>query len=194
MGGTHLGTFVAGTVPGGDLTSLQTVDLAVLLGAPWSVRGALAFSLVLVGGGGLLWRFERFLERSIESSRAKPLSSLLYGVAAHAVIAFGGVYLGFQLAQIQVAGWHPGAIGILFGVLLLGLAASLGFTVVGATVVELGWGTRRWPGVVVGALVAGGVAVMDPRFGGAVWFVLVSLGIGGPVRSWLHASAVSNGK
>lgn len=173
----------AGTLP------MQTGDPAVLSEASGAVRGSLAFSIVLLFGGALVWRFEPFLERSIDSSRAKPLRSLLYGVAAHAAIAFAGVYLTSRLAQIRVSGWSAGGVGVLVGLLLFFLAAALGFTVVGATVVELGWEPRRWTGVVVGAIIAGGIAVIDPLVGGAVWFVLVSMGIGGPVRAWFTASA-----
>lgn len=191
MGGLGVALVAGVAVLTGGATPLQTVDPAIF-SESGAVRASLAFGLVLLFGGALLWRFEPFLERSIDSSRAKPLSSLLYGVAAHAVIAFGGVYLATQLAQVRVAGWSAGGLGILFGVLLLLLAASLGFTVIGATVVELGWEPRRWPGVVVGALIAGAIAVIDPLFGGAVWFVVVSMGIGGPIRTWLHASAVSD--
>lgn len=176
----------------GGTTPMQAGDPAVLSEVSGAVRGSLAFSVVLVFGGALAWRFEPFLERSIDSSRAKPLRSLLYGVAAHAAIAFAGVYLASRLAQIRVSGWNAGAVGALVGLLLFFLAAALGFTVVGVTVVELGWEPRRWAGVVVGALIAGAVAVIDPLVGGAAWFVLVSMGIGGPVRTWFHASAVDD--
>lgn len=191
MGGPDLGHFAAAIPPGGGVTVLQTVDPAVLVEAGSTVRGSLAFLLVLVVGGALRWRFEPFLERSIDSSSAKPLLSLVYGVAAHAVFVFAGIYLASQLAQVQVSGWNAGSIGILFGVLLMGGAASLGFTVVGATIVKHAWAPVRGAGVVVGALVAGGVAVIDPLFALALWLVLVSIGIGGPIRTWLHASAVS---
>lgn len=192
MGGFDAALAAAPAVLAGGATPLQTVDLTAVSEVSGAVRASLAFLLVLVGGGALLWRFQPLLERSIDSSRAKPVMSLLYGMAAHAVIVFGGVYLGSQLSQLQISGWSLGGIGVLFGVFLLLLSASLGFTVVGATVVELGWEPRRWPGVVVGALIAGALAVVDPLLGGAAWFVVVSMGIGGPIRTWLHASAVSD--
>ncbi|HKJ58931.1 MAG TPA: hypothetical protein VKA37_06865 [Halobacteriales archaeon] len=169
---------------------LQTASVSAILDASGPVRGLAAFVLVSVLGALLLWRYEPFVERSIDASMERPLSSLAYGVAAHAVIAFGGVYLVNQLTNLEAYGWNAGSIGVLVGLLVVLLAASLGFVVVGSTVVEFAWGQSHWYGLVVGALVAGVAGFLGSFAGGTLWFVVVSMGIGGPARNWLHADEV----
>ena len=169
-------------------TSPPPLDPTAVFDLPGPVRGTAAFVLVLLLGGLLVRRFEPFLERSVEASMDRPLASVGYGVAAHAVIAFGGVYLANQLTQAPTGGWNAGVVGVAVGMLLALLAAALGFTVVGSTVAGLWLEERRWAGPVVGALFAGVAATLDPPIGWLLWFVVVSMGIGGPARKWLHAS------
>lgn len=170
-------------------TPLQAVDPVAVIGAAGPRRGAVAFALVLVLGGALYWRWERFVDRAIEASVADPLRSLVYGAAGHAVIVFGGVYLTSRLARLEVGGLNAGAVGVISGLFVMLLVAALGFTVVGSSVVALGWDGSRWTGIGLGALVAGVAASVDPLVGGIAWFAVVSTGIGGPVRRWVHASA-----
>lgn len=178
------------TVPGASLSPLQASELSVVLDAPGPVRGLAAFASVAVLGGTLLWRSEPFVERSIDASMDRPLSSLVYGVAAHAVIAFGGVYLINQLTNLEAFGMNAGAVGVLAGLLVVLLAAALGFTVVGSTAVEFAWGRSHWYGLAVGALVAGVAGFLGSIAGATLWFVIVSMGIGGPARNWLHADEI----
>lgn len=168
---------------------LQLGDPSGLLGAPGVVRGPVAFAVVLLIGGVILWRFESLVDRSIDASINRPLSSMGYGVAAHAVLGFVGIYLANQLGQVAVSGQSLMAVGLVVGLVAGAVAAGVGFTVVGSALVELGWERRRWHGLLVGALIAGGAGVVEPLLGGLVWLVVVSTGIGGPVRQWLHASA-----
>ena len=168
---------------------LQTVDLAVLSGTSSVVRAAVAFLLVLLLGGTLLWRFEPFVERSVDASMAQPLRSTAYGVAAHVVVIFAGVLLASKLAQYPIAGWNPAGVGLALGLLVLVVVGSLGFTVVGSTVVELGGQPSRWVGLVVGAGIASAIAVVTPTVAWVGWLVVGSVGVGGAVRRWVHASA-----
>lgn len=168
----------------------QTVGVSTVLDAPGAVRGVGAFVLVSILGAALLWRYEPLVERSTTASMARPLSSLVYGVAAHAVIAFGWVYLTNQLADLEAFGWNAGSIGVLVGLFVVLLVAALGFTVVGTTVVEFAWEPSRWRGLLVGALVAGVAGFVGSLAGATLWFVVVSMGIGGPARNWLHADEV----
>lgn len=171
---------------------LQATSPSAILDVSGPVRGLAAFVLVTVLGGLLLWRHASFVERSAEASMGRPLSSLGYGAAAHAVIAFGGVYLTNQLAQLEFMGQSVGAVGVFAGVLVVVLAASLGFVVVGSTLVSLAWEDHRWYGLVVGAAIAGVAGALEPLVGGILWFVVVSMGIGGPARRWLHEDEISN--
>lgn len=167
---------------------LQLTEPFGLLDLPGLVRGLFAFAVVLVLGGSFLWRYRGIVERSIDASTERPLSSLGYGIAAHATLVFAAAYLTSQLGPLTVSGRSLGPLGVWLGVVLLAAAAGLGFTVVGSAVVELGWDRPRWNGLVLGAAVAGLAGVVDPLVGGLVWLIVVSTGIGGPVRAWFLAS------
>lgn len=170
------------------LTFAQMADPSTLLELPGVVRGPIAFAAVLAFGAAVLWRFDGVVERSIDASIDRPLSSLAYGIAAHATLVFAGAYLTSQFSQLTMSGRSLGPIGIWLGLVLLAFTAGLGFTVVGSAVVELGWDRPRWQGLLVGALIAGVAGLVTPLAGGLIWLVTVSTGIGGPVRSWIHAS------
>lgn len=183
----HLGPVrIAGDLASGP--ALQLVDPSAALGLAGPARGAVAFVVVLLVGAALHWRRPAFLERSVAASMDRPLAALGYGAAAHAVIVFAGAYLANQLSQIDAIGADAGVVGAVVGGVLLLLAAALGFTVFGAVVADLGAVESRWPGAVLGAVLAGGAAAVQPLLGAIVWFVVVSTGIGGPVREWFHAS------
>lgn len=167
---------------------LQLSDPTSLLELPGLVRGSIAFAVVLVLGAVLLWRYEGVVDRSLDQSTARPLRSLGYGVAAHATLVFAGAYLTSQFAQLQVSGQSLAPLGIGLGVLMLAVAAALGFTVVGMAVVEIGLERPRWQAVLAGAALAGVAGALTPLVGGLIWIVAVSTGIGGPVRAWVRAS------
>ena len=168
---------------------MQAVDATVIVDVPGPVRGTVAFVLMLLVGGAIAWRFAPFLDSCVDASIERPLASVGYGVAAHAVIAFAGVYLSTQLAGAPRSEWNAGVLGIFAGLFLVLVASALGFTVVGATIAVIWLDGPEWATPVVGALLAGGSAAVDPLVGGLVWFVVVSTGIGGAVRRWIHASA-----
>lgn len=170
------------------VTWLQTVDPTLVLDLPGLLRALVAFATVLLLGAGLLWRYDGLVDRSMDASIGRPLSSLGYGVAAHATIAFFSVYAASQLGPLTLSGRSLGSVGLVLGVIILAVIAALGFTVVGTAVVELGGTRPRWYGLVLGAVIAGLVALIDPLIGGFVWLVVVSTGIGGQVRAWFHAA------
>lgn len=168
--------------------ALQLTGLGSVLDLPGLVRAPIAFGLVLAIGAGLLWRRTGLVERAIAASIDRPVSSLGYGVAAHLTIAFFAAYTASQLGQFEYSGRSLAGVGVVVGVVLLAVVAALGFTVVGSAVVESRWDRGRWYGLVVGALAAGVVALAEPLLAALVWLIVVSTGIGGPVRTWLHAA------
>lgn len=182
------------TVALGAGVSLQTLDPAVVLEAPPELRAVGTFLTVLALGAAYLWWDEPFVDRSIDSSWDRPLVSAAYGIAAHVVILFAAFYLGSRLSQFELFGQNTAVLGLAFGVVVVLLVAALGFTVVGGALVELGWERNRWTGLVVGAGIAGGIAVAATTVAGGLWVAVVSLGIGGAVRKWLHASAVGEAR
>lgn len=167
---------------------LSAADPTAIADVPGPLRAAVAFVAVLVLGWGARWRHGAFVDRSVEASIARPLAAVGYGLVAHLVIAFGGLYLVDQLGQLEVAGRNPGVLGALVGLSLWLVVGAFGFTVVGSAVAAYGGARRRWAGPVAGALVAAGAAVADPLVGVVVWLTAASMGIGGPVRRWYHAT------
>jgi hypothetical protein len=174
----------------GPRVTLQTLDPTAVTEAPPEVRAVGVFVTVLLVGGAYLWQFGPVVDRSVASSRARPLRSAAYGVAAHVVILFAVFYLGARLSQFELLGRNTAVLGLVFGVVVVILVAALGFTVVGTAIVELGWGGTPWAGLVVGASIASAIAVAASTPAGALWVAVVSVGIGGAVRKWLHASTV----
>ena len=169
---------------------LQAGGMDPLLEQPPLVRG-LAGVLVIAGlGTAIRWRFGGFLDRAITASTDRPVAALAYGVAANAVLAFAGFYLTTQLGASAV-GQAGGTVGFVTGAALLVAAGGVGFTVVGTAIVGLVAADRRSLGPVVGGLLAALAVALDPLSGGVLWFILVSMGIGGPARRWLHADAYS---
>lgn len=167
---------------------LQVADPAVLLGAPVAVRAAIAFGLVLVAGAAILWRDEGTVDRAMDAMLDRPIAAVGYGIAAHLVIAFAGAYLASQFALLEVAGLNVAGVGAILGALLGLLVAALGFTVVGATILDL-WGMPgAWSGLVIGAAIAGGIVVAEPPIMWMAWVAVVSVGIGGSVRTWIWDS------
>lgn len=169
-------------------SSLQLVDPSSVLELPGMVRGPAAFAVILLLGAGILWRHDGLVDRSIDAAIDRPLSSLGYGVAAHATIVFFGAYAASQLGQVTLSGQSLWLVGVWLGLLVLAGVAALGFTVAGTAIVEYGLERRRREGLVVGAAIAGLAALADPLVGGLVWLVVVSTGIGGHVRVWFHAA------
>jgi hypothetical protein len=171
------------------------LDPTAAFDAPPEVRATAAFLTVLVLGGLLVLRFGPFVDRSIDATRSRPLASTAYGVAVHLVLLFAVFYLGARLSGFELFGRSTGLLGPAFGVVSVLVTGAFGFTIVGSTVVEVGWVPDRWAGLVVGAGLAGLIAVLASSLAFAVaavlWVLVVSLGIGGAFRRWLHASAVS---
>lgn len=167
---------------------LQVADPSAIIDLPATVRGPVAFVLVLVGGAVILRWYDGLIDRCVDASSSRPLSSLAYGIGAHLTVLFFGVYGASQLGQAAPGRPSLIRIGLWAAVVLLAVAAVIGFTVVGVTAVEIRWKRRRRHGLLLGAVIAGLAGIADPLLGGVVWIVVVSTGIGGPVRDWFNAA------
>lgn len=166
----------------------QPLDPVAAARSSVTVRVVGAFLLVLLFGGIVLYRSEEFVDRAVDASMEKPLTSVVYGVFAQGGVVFLGGYVWSQLARIGAVGSLAGNIGGIL-VLVASLAlAGLGLTVVGAGITEAAGERQLWPGLVIGAG-AGAAAWLAPTLlvGAAVWVVLVGLGIGGPTKNWIHS-------
>jgi len=165
----------------------QPLDPVAAARSSVAVRVVGAFLVVLLFGGIVLYRSEEFVDRAVDASMDRPLTSVVYGVFAQGGVVFLGGYVWSQLARIGAVGSLAGNIGGIL-VLVASLAlAGLGLTVVGAGITEAAGDRQLWPGLAIGAG-AGAAAWLAPTVlvGAAIWIVLVGLGIGGATKSWIH--------
>jgi MFS family permease len=166
--------------------SVQPVDPATLAGTPGAAWAAASFALVLLFGGGLLYRYGSFVDRSVDASMDRPYVAVAYGVMAFGLVAFVGGYAASQLIRVGVGG--TGLLLVVVGVVLVALVlGALGFLVVGTLVTDVQGRRRPWYGLVLGAaLSAVGWLLLPLVGGGLAWVVLAAFGIGGPTRLWFH--------
>lgn len=172
-----------GALPG--VTGAAPPDPSIVVGITW-LRVIVAFLLVLPFGGVILVRYGGLLDRSVDASMERPFVSLVYGVGAHLAIFFAAGVFSTQLASAGV-GEDALFVGstVVLGAVLLTLA-GLGFAVVGMILTGLQGERRPWHGLVVAAAV-GAIGLLVVPVGLVVWVLVVSIGIGGPTRRWVHA-------
>lgn len=171
---------------------LQVLDPAGYEETGVVIRATAAFAVVVALGGLVIVRDESYIRESVEALVSNPLSSIGYGIVAHLVVAFGVAYVGSQVPAVGVSGVDLTTLSFGVGLVVLLSVAAVGFTVVGTTVFAL-WGESNvWAGLILGGMVASGLTVARPAVGAGLWLLLVSLGVGGRVRNWVHASALDD--
>lgn len=180
---------VVGTLVGLNGVSVvaQSLGPSVLVDVPGSYRAVGSFVLVLLAGALVLYRSERFVDHSIDASMEKPHISLLYGFIAFGLVVFVGLLALSQLTQLGITVPVVSYVAIGLIGLAMVLLAGLGYAVLGARLTEL-WGPRQaWNGLVFGAALSAVGWLLLPIIAGTVtWVAGASLGIGGPVREWIH--------
>jgi len=179
---------VVSAVEGSLRLGAVSVDLAAAIDLSPPVRAAASFVLVTLFGVGILVRAQQFVEESVDTSMARPHVSAVYGLVGYGIVGFIGFVSLTQLTYVGLTG-GPIAFAIvgLVAVAVLVLA-GLGYTVVGAGIVELLGERQLWNGLVVGAgLSAVAWLLLPPLAALLVWLAVPAVGIGGPVREWVHA-------
>jgi|AntDeeMetagen134_2_1112570.scaffolds.fasta_scaffold00073_10 hypothetical protein len=167
--------------------SVQVVDPSVIVDAP-PARAIGAFVFVVLFGGLLLYRFDGVVDRAVDTSMERPAVSTAYGVTAHTCVLVFGVYFFGQVTRLSANGLVAAGAGAAVAIAVVSLA-GLGLTVVGARLTELVGERRPWYGLVVGAALGASTWLLPTVVAGlVVWTLLVSVGIGGPTREWIHAS------
>ena len=182
------GAVVADT--GATVRALPDLEVWTLFGAPGPTRAIVVVLVISLLGIGLYWWDRSFVDRSVHAATERPFASLAYGLATHVAIAFAGVLLTAKLGRLTFGGFFFGWLGVLFGAGLILGTAAVGFSVVGIIVVDVLTDSDPRGGVVLGALLAGGVTLLDPLLGVATWLLVVSAGIGGYAREWVNADAM----
>lgn len=169
------------------VVTAQALDPTLLTELSAVVRALASFGLVLAFGAAVLVRYPKMVDTAVSVSMDRPGISLLYGCIAYAlVVVVGtiGVLQAQQLGVLNGAILLVAAAVIATGVLLL---AGLGHAVVGAWLTGLYGAQNPWNGLVFSAgLSALGWALLPPVAGALVWIAIGALGIGGPVREWIH--------
>jgi hypothetical protein len=167
----------------------QSVGPSAVVDAPPAVRAAASFVLVLLFGGALLYRYGAFVDRSVDSSKERPLLSVVYGAIGYGLVGFFCLYAYTQLFRLGLGGAVLSTIGVVVVACIALVLAGLGFLVVGTLLTELNGHRQPWSGLVVGAVVSAIAWLALPLLGSVVaWFVVTAIGIGGPTRRWVHAS------
>lgn len=165
----------------------MTVETATLVDAGRPARVAASFLLVAVVGGLVCHRRSGLLDRSVDAALERPLHTPVYGVVAGAVGWLAVTYAVGQVFRLGVGGLGTLAVAAGVGV-ALGVA-GFGFAVVGTGLATAVNERRTWAGPLLGAGVSALPWVVLPPWPGAVvWAVVAAVGIGGPVRRWVHAS------
>lgn len=173
------------------LWPLQTLDPSVLAESSGEVRAVVVLVLTVLFGGAVIYRYGGRLDAAVDASMESPLVSVVYGAMAYALVVFVVSYAYSQLAQLGVAVPVLGLLGAGVLVVLLLSLGGLGFVVVGAWATDAVGSRDPWLGL-VGVGVVGALAWLVLPFVGAllVWLGIAAIGIGGPVRRWIHGSKV----
>jgi hypothetical protein len=174
--------------------ALGEADLEAIIGVSALPRaGVVGLVILLLGVVMLAWD-GGFLDRSVDAATERPIVSVVYGVAAHLAIAFAGVTLTAKLGRVDLGGYFLGWIGVVFGFGLIFATAMLGFSVVGTILLGVLGRESRTVGVVIGAILAGAITLVDPLVAVATWLVVVSAGIGGVTRRWFNSDAIAEAR
>ena len=194
MGGTPATatttTMAVGVADQADVAVTGLPDPTVLADVPIVLRAVGAFVLVLLFGGIVLSVSDGFVHRGADAVLERPLISVVYGVLAQVSLVLFGAYASGQLVRLSPVTPTVGTVG-LWAVVGATLALSaFGLAVVGTAITDITGARQVWPGLAIGAAI-GAAAWLVPPFGLAllVWLLVVSIGVGGPARVWLHDSA-----
>jgi hypothetical protein len=165
----------------------MAVDPAVLTELSDVARAGGSFGLVLLTGALVLVRHGRFVDGAVEASMGRPHVSLVYGCMAYGFVVFAG---GLGLTQLGQVGITAPAVLLVVGAvvsLVLVVFSGIGYAVVGTWLTGLYGPRQRWNGLVFGAVLSSiGWLVLPFVPGILVWVVGGAVGLGGPVRAWVH--------
>lgn len=164
-----------------------SVDPSTLGQLPVTYLAAGSFLLVLGFGTLVLWRSQRFVEHGIDTSMTQPHMSVLYGLIAYGLVLFGGFLLLMQLSFVGVT--NPSFRLVVFGLVAIGILALAGpgYAIVGTKLLDMLSGRQPWNGLALGAVLSAISWLLLPlQLAALLWLLVAALGIGGPVREWMH--------
>ncbi len=166
---------------------LQAFEPVAGVGSSPPTRAMIAFLASTLAGGAVLYQYGNRVDDAVEASTSNPPVSVLYGVMAYGLVAFFGAYGFSQFARLGVA---AAAVVTISGLVLAGILLSLGgvgYAVLGSWLADAAGFQDPFMGLVaVGLVGAVAVLALPPLPGVAAWFVIAAVGLGGPVRKWVH--------
>lgn len=167
------------------------IDLQTVADSPASVRAVVAFLGSTFFGGLVLYRYGDRVPGAVEASTANPLVSVVYGFIAYGLVGFAIGYVYSQVARIGISARIYGVVlVILLGAAFFSLG-GLGFVIVGQWAADAAGLGDPWLGLVgVGLFGAAAVLAFPLAVGALVWLGIAAVGIGGPVKRWIHSDGV----
>ncbi|MEF8780559.1 MAG: hypothetical protein V5A46_07755 [Haloferacaceae archaeon] len=164
------------------------LDPGLITDASGPARAVGSFVWVLIVGGAVLRYRGAFVDRSTDAWLERPAIAVVYGATVYGLVLFATGYVFSQIARLAPAsGRLVQGLVVVAGLLLLAVTA-VGFTVVGIGLTEIESRRRPWAGLALGAAISAVVWVGLPfALGLVAWILLASVGVGGPMRRWVHA-------
>lgn len=171
-------------------TPLQAFDPSAVVGAPAPIRATVALLSSVLTGGVITYRYGRRLDAAVAAARENFTLNLFYGLFAYALAGFLVAYGFAQIASLGV----EAPLALLLALVVLGgallLLGGIGYAIVGTWLASTTGLGDSWIGVVGVSLVGAAIVYVLPFFlGAALWFAIAAIGLGGPVRRWVHADA-----
>lgn len=151
------------------------------------VRAIASFVLVALVGAVVLHVRRASIDRAVTATAERPLVAVAYGLLAYVLVLFFVLYAGDLIVRLGATGspLRYAALAILIGG--LALIAGVGYLVVGTLVTDVLDEYRPWQGLVVGAVLSAiGWFALPTTVAIAAWVLVPAVGIGGPMRRWVH--------
>lgn len=171
----------------GPLATAQSFDPSTFASAGGGLRALASVAVVgLVGAAVLLTRGSA-VERGVEATAERPLVGVVYGMLAYVLVLVVALFANDVLTRVGLAGTPLGYVAV--AVLVGGLAGvvGVGYLLAGALLTDVLAGWRPWQGLALGAALSGLAWLALPTTAAiAAWVFVPAVGIGGPMRSWVH--------
>lgn len=150
-------------------------------------RAIVSVALIgLVGAAWLTWK-DRFVDRAVDDTLERPLIGVFYGILAFVLVLFAALYVSNVITRLGLVETPLGYVVLAILVGGVGLLAGFGSLVVGILVTDVLAVRRPWQGLALGTgLCAVGWLFLPELAAAAVWVLVPAIGLGGPMRRWVH--------
>ena len=165
----------------------QSLGPSTFVDASPPVRAIGSFLLVGLFGAAVLVRRREFVDRAVDDTFERPLVGVVYGLLAYVLVFFAALYVADVITRLGATDSPLGYVVLAILVGGLGLLAGVGCLVVGTVLTDVLASREPLQGLVLGAaLAAVGWLVLPALAAAAVWVLVPAVGLGGPMRKWVH--------